>query len=206
MFSGIVEELGSVRDNAIANRGRLVISAAGVIDGAALGDSVAVNGCCLTIVEQGDGWFAADVMPESGRRTNLGQLQSGDRVNLEAALRLGDRVGGHLVSGHVDGVGEIVELSDDGNAVWARIAAPEMTRYMVEKGSIAADGISLTVVDVEPGSFTVSLIPHTVAATTASRWAQGTKVNLEADLVAKHVARTVLLQLGRQLPAARADF
>ena len=190
MFSGIVEELGRVSCNAVATEGRLEISAGEVLAHARVGDSIAVNGCCLTVVALLPGGFAADVMPETASRTNLGELSAGDVVNLEGALRYGERVGGHIVTGHVDAVGRVTSLRPDGNATWVWVAAPRaVVDLSVEKGCVAVDGISLTVVDVADDGFSVSLIPHTVASTTASTWTVGSHVNLEADLVAKHVAR-----------------
>jgi len=171
VFSGIVEELGTVAENAIDAHGRLGIAASTVVADVAVGDSIAVNGCCLTVVEAGAEGFVADVMPETARRTNLGALTAGDRVNLEAALAYGDRVGGHMVSGHVDGTGEVVASRAEENALWVTVAAPpEVLRHTVPRGCVAIDGISLTVVEVLDAAFTVSLIPHTVESTTARDW------------------------------------
>ena len=190
MFSGIVEEVGSVAGNAIAGEGRLRIAARAVVHDAAVGDSIAVNGCCLTVVATDPDGFTADVMPETAQRTNLGALQAGDAVNLEAALRVGDRVGGHMMSGHVDAVGVVSALTPESNMTTVRIEAPEsVLRYVVEKGCIAVDGISLTVVSVDAAAFTVALIPHTLEVTRAGRWTAATRVNLEADLVAKYVEK-----------------
>jgi riboflavin synthase len=190
VFSGIVEELGRVSRNAVAAEGRLEISAGEVLADAHVGDSIAVNGCCLTVVGLSTAGFSADVMPETASRTNLGELSAGDVVNLEGALRYGERVGGHIVTGHIDAVGRVTSLRPDGNATWVWVAAPRsVLELSVEKGCVAVDGISLTIVDVADDGFSVSLIPHTVASTTASTWTVGSLVNLEADLVAKHVAR-----------------
>jgi len=190
MFSGIVEELGSVARNAIESEGRLEVAAQAVVRDVAIGDSIAVNGCCLTVVAGDAEGFTADVMPETARRTNLGELGPGDPVNLEAALRAGDRIGGHMMSGHVDGVGRVVSLAPEGNMVVVRVDAPEaVLRYVVEKGCVAVDGISLTVVSVDATGFTVALIPHTLEVTRAGRWQPGSRVNLEADLVAKYVEK-----------------
>lgn len=197
MFSGIVEELGRVSRNVIAAEGRLEISADDVLAGVRVGDSIAVNGCCLTVASRTDSDFAADVMPESASRTNLMALAAGDGVNLEAAMRYGDRVGGHLVTGHVDAVGCVTSLRRDGNALWVWIAAPgSVLDFLVSKGCVAVDGISLTVVEVSDGAFSVSLIPHTVSMTTAATWRVGSVVNLEADLVAKYVARGLTAHVG----------
>jgi len=151
------------------------------------GDSVAVNGVCLTAVEVGPGGFAADVMPETLRRTSLG---SGDRVNLELPLRASDRLGGHIVQGHVDGVAEVAEVREEGNARTVRLEAPaELLRYVVERGSIAVDGVSLTVAAVDEEGFSVSLIPETAQRTTLGSLAPGARVNLEVDIVAKYVEK-----------------
>ena len=190
MFSGIVSELGAAVAGADAGGGRLQVAAPGLAADLRVGDSVAVSGACLTVVAAAAGGFTADVMPETARRTTLGELGPGDAVNLEAALAYGDRVGGHLVSGHVDAVGRVLETREDSGAVWATIAMPrDIARYLVEKGCVAVDGISLTVVDALADRFTVSLIPHTLATTTAGRWRSGSRVNLEADLMAKYVQR-----------------
>jgi riboflavin synthase len=192
VFSGIVEELGSVARNAIAAEGRLEIAATSVLDDVRVGDSIAVNGCCLTVVAANESGFVADVMPETAHRTNLGALKAGDVVNLEAAMRYGERVGGHMVTGHIDAVGSVLSVRRDGNALWVSVGAPEVvTRFVVEKGCVAVDGISLTVVDALVDRFTVSLIPHTVSVTTARDWVVGSRVNLEADLIAKYVERGV---------------
>ncbi|MGH9188226.1 MAG: riboflavin synthase [Acidimicrobiales bacterium] len=180
MFTGIVEELGSV---ASRDGGRLRIAADTVIDGATLGDSIAVNGCCLTVVALGTGWWEADVSDESYKRTTLGDLASGDPVNLERPVRLADRLGGHLVQGHVDGVGEVVHPAPD-----LRVRVPDgLRRYIVEKGSVTVDGVSLTVVDPAADGFTVAVIPHTAEVTTLGRRRPGERVNIEVDVVAKYV-------------------
>jgi len=192
MFTGIVEELGTVRSVAPnASGARLRIGARIVLDDAEIGASVAVNGCCLTVVEIGDGWWAADAVEETLRRTCLGALRPGDRVNLERPVRLADRLGGHLVQGHVDAVGAVLARDPlpDGSAL-ARIAAPPaVLRYVVEKGSVAVDGVSLTVTDVDAAGFGLALIPHTLAVTTLGIKAVGAPVNLEVDLIAKYVER-----------------
>jgi len=201
MFSGIVEELGEVAENAISARGRLRIAAREVVRDVAVGDSIAVNGCCLTVVAADAHGFTADVMPETARRTNLGILERGDPVNLEAALAYGDRVGGHMVTGHVDAAGTVCESREEANARWTAISAPPIVlRRLVDKGCVAVDGVSLTVVDVLDDRFTVSLIPHTIAVTTARRWQVGRQVNLEVDLIARYVERS-LAALGGSRPA-----
>lgn len=182
MFTGIVEELGSVRRR---DGSRFEFAATTVVADAAIGDSIAVNGCCLTVVELGDGWWAGDAVDETLSRTNLGDLHEGDPVNLERPVRLADRLGGHLVQGHVDAVGTVVTPAPD-----LRVAAPPgILRYVVEKGSITVDGCSLTVVDVLDDGFTVAVIPHTASVTTLGRRETGARVNLEVDVVAKYVER-----------------
>ena len=192
MFTGIIEELGSVaaRDGA-----KLRINASLVLEDVSLGASIAVNGCCLTVVDWGsDGdagcdkpsWWAADVSDESFTRTALGSLHVGDAVNLERPVRLNDRLGGHLVQGHVDGVGEIVEPAPN---LQVRVQDRELLRYVVEKGSITVDGISLTIVQVLDDGFTVALIPHTIDVTTLGTNDRGALVNLEVDMTAKYVER-----------------
>jgi riboflavin synthase len=198
VFTGIVEELGTVRRlEPRAGGARLEIEASPVLlEDVRLGDSIAVNGCCLTVVDRGDGcWWAADAVEETLRRTCLGQLRPGDPVNLERPVRLADRLGGHLVQGHVDATGRIAERAGgpDGSAL-VRVQAPaSLLRYMVEKGSIAVDGVSLTIVEVQPDGFSVALIPHTLAVTTLGRKPVGGAVNLEVDLVAKYVERLMVV-------------
>src|SRR5437879_19978 len=187
MFSGIVQEMGEVTE---AGGGRLAVASHTVPRGLRPGDSVAVNGVCVTVADLPLNGFQADVMPETERRTTIGSLQPRDAVNLERSLGLGDPIGGHLVAGHVDAVGTITMLRDDGNARWATIEVmPQLAPLLAEKGCVAVDGISLTVVDTFPAAFTVSLIPHTLAQTTAGHWTAGSRVNIEADLVARYVQR-----------------
>jgi riboflavin synthase len=182
MFTGIVEELGAV-DAVTGSRVR--IAADLVTEDAKLGDSIAVDGCCLTVVAVGDGWWEADVSDETLKRTTVGDRHPGDRVNLERPVRAQDRLGGHIVQGHVDGVGEIVEPAPD-----LRVRMPrELLRYVVEKGSVTVDGVSLTVVDVLDDGFTVAVIPHTAAVTTLGRKGAGDHVNLEVDVTVKYVER-----------------
>ncbi len=180
MFTGIVEEMGRVRR---LGEGRLEITATGVLDDVRLGDSIAVNGCCLTVVEFGDDWWAADLSQETLERTGFARLASGDAVNLERAVRAQDRLGGHLVQGHVDGVGSVVDPVPD-----LRISIPQsLLKYIVEKGSITVDGISLTVVEPTTDGFTVAVIPHTAAVTTLGERQPGDLVNIEVDAIAKYV-------------------
>ncbi len=201
MFTGIVEELGKVKTIARGAKSvRLTIGAKEILGDVKLGDSIAVNGTCLTVVEYSDTSFTADVMPETMDRSSLAGLHSGDTVNLERALRVGDRLGGHIVSGHIDGVGIIRAKEQDDNAVVARIEAPTaVMRYVVVKGSIAVDGISLTVIDLGPDWFTVSMIPHTAAITTLGIKKTGEPVNLETDVLGKYVER--LMGLSGEIPA-----
>jgi riboflavin synthase len=182
VFTGIVEELGRVESRI---GGRFEFGATVVTEDAKVGDSIAVNGCCLTVTDVGPGWWAADAVAETLRRTNLGRLRQGDRVNLERPLRLADRLGGHLVQGHVDAVGVIVTPAPE-----LRVRMPaELRRYVVEKGSIAVDGCSLTVVQALADGFTVAVIPHTAAVTTLGAREPGDGVNLEVDMVAKYIER-----------------
>ena len=186
VFTGIVEELGRVEGR---TPDRLRIACTTVLDDVELGASIAVNGCCLTVVAWGDGdrptWWEAELTDETWKRTSLGDLQPGDPVNLERPVRLVDRLGGHLVQGHVDGVGEIVDPQPD-----LRVRCdPALLRYVVEKGSITVDGISLTVVDPLDDGFTVAIIPHTADVTTLGYKGAGAHVNLEVDVTAKYVER-----------------
>jgi riboflavin synthase len=182
VFTGIVEELGEVVER---DRHRLRIGCKTVLDDVELGSSIAVNGCCLTVVAWDDGWWDAELTDETWSRTSLDDLAPGDRVNLERPVRLSDRLGGHLVQGHVDGVGEIVNPAPD-----LRVrCADELLRYIVEKGSITVDGISLTVVAPLDDGFTAAIIPHTAAVTTLGHKGAGERVNLEVDVTAKYVER-----------------
>lgn len=193
MFTGLVEELGTVLERVPSSAGaRMVIACHTVRDGLEIGDSVAVNGACLTVVDLPDGAFAVDCVEETLRRTSVGDRRPGDRVNLERAMRLGDRLGGHIVQGHVDGTGTIRSFTPEGDGMLMSVAAdPGLLRYVVEKGSITVDGVSLTVASREPDGFTIALIPHTMEATTLSADAAGRRVNLEADVLAKYVEALV---------------
>jgi riboflavin synthase len=192
MFTGIVEEQGKVRRVDVREGGaRLEFEADRVLDDVEEGASIAVNGCCVTVVAHGDGWWAADAVVETLRRTALGSLREGDPVNFERPLRLADRLGGHLVQGHVDAVGRIEarDPQSDGSTMVRCSAPPEVLRYVVEKGSITVDGISLTVAGVDADGFTVAVIPHTLAVTTLGSKGPGAPVNLEVDVLAKYVER-----------------
>lgn len=202
MFTGIVEEVGRVRRVTAGGRaGELSIRCARVLEGTKLGDSIAVNGVCLTVTALLPDGFTADVMPETLRRSGLGTLRPGDGVNLERAMPADGRFGGHIVSGHIDGLGRITAFRREENAVWITVAAsPSLLRLVVEKGSIAIDGVSLTVAAVGDGDFQVSVIPHTAKETILLDKQTGDPVNLETDIVGKYVARL----LGGGAAAAQA--
>ena len=192
MFTGIVEELGRVKAVIPENGGaRIEIEATKVLGDARIGDSIAVNGCCLTVVERADNWWAADAVTETLERTTLGALHAGDPINLERPVRPQDRLGGHIVQGHVDGVGCVADqvALPDGSSRITIEAPPEVLRYVVEKGSIAVDGISLTVAGVAPARFDIAVIPHTLAVTTLARAVPVRAVNIEVDVLAKYVER-----------------
>ncbi len=189
MFTGIVEELGEVME---ASPVRMVIKAKVTLEGTRVGDSIAVNGTCLTIVDLRANTFAVDIAPETLRRTNLGDAMPGARVNLERAMALGERMGGHMVQGHVEATGTLRSMEPEGQAVLMEFLAPtEIMRYVVLKGFIALDGISLTVVQRRPSSCTVSVIPYTLANTVLGSRHVGDRVNLESDIVARYVEQFV---------------
>ena len=194
MFTGIIEGLGTIKEIRPAGQGKqLALGADFVLDETRVGDSIAVNGVCLTVVALAKRRFHADVSPETLAKTTLGKAKIGDRVNLERALRLSDRIGGHLVAGHVDGLGSIKQKKKVGNAIVLAINVPEsITRYMIEKGSVAVDGISLTVNHSRRDGFNVSVIPHTAKMTTVDLYQVGDRVNIEADMIGKYVERVLL--------------
>ena len=198
MFTGIVEGTGTVAALAAAADGsgaRLEVEAPWLAGQLALGESVAVNGCCVTVAEPTAAGFAADLVAETLRRTALGGLEAGARVNLERPLPLGGRLGGHLVQGHVDGVARVLDRKPVGDGEEVRIELPaELQRYVVDKGSIAVDGVSLTVAGVGPGWFAVALVPHTLEVTTLGERHPGDPVQLEVDVVAKYIERLVVRQ------------
>lgn len=200
MFTGIVEEIGILEEKKSgAHSAVLTIRARRVLEGLHLGDSIAVNGVCLTVTEFSNHFFRADVMHETMNRSTLSMLRCKDRVNLERAMPADGRFGGHIVAGHVDGTGRIVQIRRDDNAVWYEIeAGPDICRYIVEKGSIAVDGISLTVAKEEEGRFWVSVIPHTLQETILADKKTGDLVNLENDMIGKYVEKL----LGAQKPQA----
>ena len=191
MFTGIIEETGTVVGIVSgSSSGTIRIGAALVLEGTRIGDSIAVNGVCLTVTQLGKNSFSADVMPETLRRSGLGSLKNGDKVNLERAMAADGRFGGHIVSGHIDGTGRIVECRPEENAGIVTISAPpEILALIVEKGSIAIDGISLTVAALTRTTFSVSLIPHTAAETVLLKKRAGDVVNLENDILGKYVQR-----------------
>ncbi|MCF3961852.1 riboflavin synthase [Streptomyces fuscigenes] len=199
MFTGIVEELGEV--TAVEDLGdscRFTLRGPVVTEDAKHGASIAVNGVCLTVVDHGDDWFTADVMAETLKRSSLGALAAGSPVNLERTVAVGGRLGGHIVQGHVDGTGTIVERTPSEHWEIVKIQLPDgLGRYVVEKGSITVDGVSLTVVDAAPDHFTISLIPTTLALTTLGSKGPGDPVNLEVDVLAKYVERLLGGQAGQ---------
>ncbi len=200
MFTGLVEQLAPLVEVTENPPGRTLTIAAGpVAEGAALGDSIAVNGCCLTVVGIAGERLTFEAGPETLLKTNLGELTPGAWVNLERSLRLGDRVGGHFVTGHVDARGRLAQRTDEGewSMLWFELPS-ELSRQLAPKGSIAVDGVSLTLIDVEEDRFRVMLIPHTLSVTTLGRLAVGDRVNLETDLLAKYVARQLA---GRMSPS-----
>jgi riboflavin synthase len=187
VFTGIVRELGHVEAVEAAAHGvRLLVHAPETATGVSAGDSVAVNGVCLTVTESGDGILAFDAVPETLRRSTLGRLEPGGDVNVEPALEAGDPVGGHFVQGHVDGVGRVRRVTEEGLEIEA---GPEILRYCVEKGSISVEGVSLTIAALDDEAFTVALVPHTREVTTLGRAAEGDELNLEVDMLAKYVEK-----------------
>ena len=189
MFTGLIEELGSFVDN---DGDRYRFAAQTVTQETKIDDSISVNGCCLTVVDLGDGWWEAAVVSEPLSRTSLGRLQPGDPVNLERAVRSSDRLGGHMVQGHVDGVGTVLEPGPD-----LRIEIPEnLERYFVEKGSVTVDGVSLTCFNITAQAFSVALIPHTLEVTTLGTYVEGDIVNIEVDVIAKYVERLLAPHAG----------
>jgi riboflavin synthase len=204
LFTGIIEEIGSVKRVSVGGKsGSIEIAAKKVLEGTKVGDSIAVNGVCLTVTSLGSSSFTADVMAETLRRSSLGSLSVGNGVNLERAMAADGRFGGHLVSGHIDGTGTISKMQKEENAVWVHIQAnSEILNLIVEKGSIAIDGISLTVAGVSDSEFSVSVIPHTAKETTLLLKKAGDTVNLENDIIGKYVQK---LLGGRSLGATEAS-
>lgn len=208
VFTGIIEAIGTVREISRQGEGARVRIGAGVLaEGLRIGESIAVEGACLTVTALGGDGFSADLSLETLARTTLGRLRAGARVNLERPLRLGDRLGGHLVTGHVDAVGQIVERAPQGDGEFIRVRFPwALEPLLVMKGSVAVDGISLTVAELSRDTFGVAIIPHTLKHTTLSDKRVGDPVNLEADLLGKHVARLFALRAGESAgPAATPE-
>lgn len=193
MFTGIIEEMGRVVALTHGERSATVTVSSSIVHAdARLGDSIAVNGCCLTVVEIADNRLTFEAIPETLERTNLGALRADDSVNLERSLAIGGRLGGHFVQGHIDGSGEILALTSDDNALVFEIGIPDtLRRYFVEKGSVAVDGVSLTVASVLPHGFTIWTIPHTRAVTTLGSRKVGDSVNIECDLLGKYIERLI---------------
>ncbi len=202
MFTGIVEEIGKIKGISRGEKSiRLTVECSKILEKTGLGDSISVNGVCLTVTDLYRDSFTADVMPETMRSTNLQQLKPNSPVNLERAMAADGRFGGHIVSGHIDGTGEVARLEKEDNAVWLTISADEkILRYVIHKGSIAVDGISLTVQQVDGSSFKIAVIPHTRDYTTLPGKRVGDKVNLECDLIGKYVEK--LLGYGRKNDAS----
>ncbi len=200
MFTGIIEELGTVQSVVKGtNSAQIRIHAPIIVSDVKLGDSIAVNGVCLTVVAFDSATFTAEAMAETLAKTNLGDLKSGEKVNLERALRLNDRLGGHLVSGHVDGVGTITRQVKEDIAIVTEISYPShLGKYLVPKGSVAIDGISLTIVQVNGHTFTVALIPHTRGITTLGFKKVGDRVNLEADVISKYLEKLIMKEKEEQ--------
>jgi riboflavin synthase len=204
MFTGIVEEIGTIKGiRHGASSSQITVGAVKVTEDMKLGDSINTNGVCLTVISFGTGHFTLDVMPETLRRTTFSNLKTGSRVNLERALRLSDRLGGHMVSGHIDGTGKISRRWEEDNASWFTIMADAaLLKYIVEKGSVALDGISLTVASVDAHGFSVSVIPHTRDVTTLPEKQNGDLLNIECDIIAKYIEKLTI----KGSPASKIDM
>ncbi|MCD7921262.1 MAG: riboflavin synthase [Clostridiales bacterium] len=207
MFTGLIEEVGVIQD---IRRGAkscvLTIGCTDVLNGSRVGDSIAVNGVCLTVTAMGKGYYTADVMAETMNRSSLGRLSRGTAVNLERAMPADGRFGGHIVSGHIDGTGTVQSIEQDDNAVWYTVsAAPDLLRYIVEKGSITIDGISLTVACVDDSCFKVSIIPHTQQVTALRDRKIGDIVNLECDIIGKYVEKLLTQPLSENSPGHQQE-
>lgn len=204
MFTGIVEEVGTISKIKSAS---LVIKADKVLEGTRLGDSIAVNGVCLTVVNIGNNEFEADVMPETKRCSNLSDVKPGDKVNLERAMAANGRFGGHIVSGHIDGEGSILEIKEEGNAFWYAVSAKEeILKYVIRKGSVTIDGISLTVAKVEDDGFYVSIIPHTRKETSLSCKKIGDRVNIECDMIGKYIEHFISFRDRKKESSLNEEF
>lgn len=208
MFTGIIEEVGKIQGVIKSTKSaKIIINATKVLEDVNLGDSISTNGVCLTVTEFSANRFTVDVMAETMRKTNLDKLTLGDEVNLERALRVGDRLGGHMVSGHIDGTGTITNYEKEDNAVWVTIKAkPEILRYIVQKGSITIDGISLTVAYIDDKVFKVSIIPHTKDSTTLLKKKVGDIVNLECDMVGKYIEKLLMSKEDRTKEEEKIDL
>ena len=208
MFTGIIEEIGKVKNIKSKTASSIItIEADTVTDNTKLGESIAVNGVCLTVVKISDTYFDADIMGETLRRSNLKDLKPGDSVNLERAVSAGGRFGGHIVSGHVDGVGTLVNYKKEDTAVWVTIeSSPDILKYIVSKGSVALDGISLTVARVSENNFSVSIIPHTGAETTLLDKNIGAKINIECDIIGKYVEKLLLFKEQPKSPDTKINM
>lgn len=208
MFTGLIEDIGTIRGQRRSAQGmELSVATALPMDEIHLGDSIAVNGVCLTVTSFGGGQFSADVSPETLDRTGLGHLAVGSRINLERAMRLGDRLGGHLVSGHVDARATIVSRQAVGNSIVFEFALPpSVLRYIVKKGSVAIDGISLTVNDVNRSGFSVAVIPHTLERTILKEMGPGFEVNIETDMIGKYVERLLTVEKTEGESKGRIDI
>jgi riboflavin synthase len=208
LFTGIVEEVGQVRQTIFdENSSKISICARTVLEDTKVGDSIAVNGVCLTVISLSEREFTADVMPETLRKSNLGRLHSGSLVNLERAVPVNGRLGGHFMLGHIDGTGIIHQMKKEKNAVWITVkASQEIMALIVEKGSIAVDGVSLTVANVENCSFQVSIVPHTGQQTILLNKRGGDSVNLESDIIGKYVRKFLILKTDEPLNGITFDF
>lgn len=208
MFTGLIEEIGIMESAVKGEKSmKLTIKAKKVLENVNLGDSISTNGVCLTVASFTNNSFTVDVMPETMRKTNLGKLQKGSPVNLERALKLSDRLGGHIVSGHIDGTGTIKEYKDEDNATWLTVeTSSNVIKYIIPKGSVAIDGTSLTVVDTDRNSFRVSLIPVTKEETILLKKKTGDEVNLECDIVGKYIERFLTFKGDEEQETSRIDM
>ncbi len=208
MFTGIVEEIGTLKEIIPSSQSiKLTVWCEKVIQDAKVGDSIAVNGICLTVTEFTDKSFIADAMPETMRKTNLGSLKVGGKVNLERALRLGDRLGGHIVTGHIDGTGKVVNRWEEDNAIWLEITeSPNILKYIVQKGSVALDGTSLTIAGVGESNFRVSLIPLTAEMTTLKNKKYGDIINIECDIIGKYIEKLLSIDVRDSEPGKKIDL
>lgn len=206
MFTGIVEEIGTIEDIARGSKSiKLFINCSRIMDDVKIGDSIAVNGICLTVTDMGGSWFSADVMPETMRKTALEKLSISSRVNLERAMRLSDRLGGHFVTGHIDGTGIVASRVEEEKAIWLTIEAhDDILKYIVMKGSVALDGTSLTVAHIDKSCFKVSLIPLTVCTTILGTKKAGDQLNIECDVIGKYVEK--LLKSNTQESKPKKDI